>query len=123
MQNKINLQKRFKEELCTFEIAKQATNAGLTTANTYLSYDEHGEIGDGAWLTDITGAIFFPAINFPFALVMLEGTDIELTKVDFYKFNGKYFFKYKKELYQSENIVDALILPWIAHQKKKSTTG
>ena len=48
-----------------------------------------------------------------------KDTDIDdWKKIEFYEFNKKYFFKYKDELFQSENIVDTLILFWIKHKKK-----
>jgi len=116
MKNIIDLKKRFIDELCTFELAKKASVAGMTCANTFLSYDERGELGDGAWLEDVTGAKMYPAINFPFAVIMLEDTDLELRKINFYEYNENYFFKYKSEMYQSANIVDALIMAWLKHK-------
>ena len=130
---KIDLQARFKAEICSFEVAKKAKLAGMTCANMFYSYDEQGNLGDGAWMEDeeriikkfpmmagkFKAPVMYPAIMFPFAVGMLEDTDIDdWKKIEFYEFNKKYFFKYKDELFQSENIVDTLILFWIKHKKK-----
>lgn len=133
---KIDLQERFRAEVCSFEVAKKAKLAGMTCANTFLSYDEQGNLGDGAWmedeekvrskfgLKDFKAPVLYPAIMFPFAVCMLEDTDVDdWSKIEFYEFNKKYFFKYKEELFQSENIVDVLILFWIGHKKKDRGIG
>ncbi len=119
METIIDLSKRFEAELCTFEVAKKARAAGMTCANTFLSYDENGERGDGAWLEKITGSIQYPCINFPLALMMMEGTDLDFSKVQMVESEGKFVLKYNGEKIESGNIVDTLILAWIKHKKKE----
>lgn len=132
--NKIDLSKRFRSEICSFEVAKKAREAGMTCANQFYSYDENGNLGDGAWMEDEEGIkkkfpqlegrfkapLMYPAIMFPFAVGMLEDTDVEdWSKIDFYEYNGKYFLKHDSEMYQSENIVDVLVLFWIKNKKEE----
>ncbi len=114
---KINILDMAKHYLCSFEMAKQASAAGMTCANTYFSYDENGNIGDGGWLEGLGYQNFYPCINFPFAVAMLEDTDLDASKVQVVKNGSKFIFSYDTETAESSNIVDVIIMMWIRHRK------
>ncbi len=131
MKKQIDLRKRFKDNICSFDIAKKAAAAGMTCANTFYAYDEHGELTDGAWLAEgvegvnknllaslpnFKAPILFPAINLPMAIGMLEDTDLEYKMMDCY-FDEKYFFRYAGNIYKSNKLVDLLVEVWIKHKK------
>lgn len=133
MQNKLDLKKLFDDSLCSFEISKRAKESGMTCANTFYAYDEHGEVTDGAWMAEggqgdtknlldslpnFKPPILYPAINIAMALGLLEDCSLDFKKIDCYEFNGKYFFKHKEGLFQSEKLVDLFIEVWIVHKKK-----
>ena len=85
METKIDLTKRFREELCSFTMAKKAKINGMTCANTYFAYDSNGDVTSGGWLESMGYDNFFPCINFPFACSMLEDTDIDPIKIVMFK--------------------------------------
>jgi hypothetical protein len=129
-QIKIDLQKTFQDNLCSFDVAKKLKEAGMTCANTYYAFDDKGQINDGAWmenpekikerfgLKDFNPPVMYPAINLAMAIGMIEDTDIDVKRFECYQFNGKYFFKYKDETYQSEKLVDVMLQVWLKHSKK-----
>jgi hypothetical protein len=138
MQTKIDITKAFADQFCSLELAKKAKTAGFTCANTFYSYDEAGEIGDGAWmerpevieqLRKMTGKadwkppVMYPAINLAMAIGMLEYTDLEHGKVECYEYNGKYFFKYKGEVFQGEKLANVLVEVWLKHRKGDNPIG
>ena len=118
MKKQIDLSKLFRESLCSFEVAKKAKQVGMTCANTFYAYDSKGELNDGAWLEKITGAEMYPAINLPFAIGMLEDTDLKFDKIDCSEIDGKYSLYYESEIYQSTNLINILVDVWIKHKNK-----
>lgn len=131
-QIKIDLQKVFTDQLCSFDVAKKAKEAGMNCSNTFYAFDEKGAVNDGAWmeneemikqqyptLKNFTAPVLFPAINLAMAIGMLEDTDLEFPKLNVYQFGDKFFIKYKDETYQSEKLVDVVVLIWCKHKKKQ----
>ena len=125
MKKPIDLAKLFKACLCSFEVAKKAKQAGMTSANTYFAYfayDVNGQVGDCGWLEKVAGMEVFPAINTAFAVAMLENTDLNLSKIELYQEltlhgpDGNFVFNYEGEVYKSENLVDVLVEVWIKHK-------
>ena len=119
MPQNINLTARFKAEICTFETAKKAKASGMTCANTYYAYDEKGELNNGGWLDGIFDD-YSPAIQFPFAVTMLEDIGIDIKEILLYQDDqdgGKFYLIYRKELLQSRNLVDVLVHLWLIHKK------
>jgi hypothetical protein len=121
MKKIIDLQELFKSSVCSFEIAKQAKANGFNCENTFYSYDEQGELGDGGWLEKITGAKMYPAFSLPLAMGYLEHTnippdkfkDIELSEID-----GFYTIKYDTEIHTSKNVIDVILMFVFKHYKK-----
>jgi hypothetical protein len=113
VETEISLKEEFISSLCTFEVSKKAKMAGATCANTYLAYDDTGEITDGGYLEKIGCAGYYPAISLPFAILMLDDTDIEVDTIRFIKNDEGYIFSANNKSFKSENIVDVLVLAWI----------
>lgn len=135
----INLREEFKQNLCSFEVAKKAKAAGMTCANTYFAYDKDGNIGDGGWMEDEknikmireqTGKpnwqppVFYPAINLAFAIGMLEHTDIDFGNFECFeiwdeKKGLEFVAEYEgKEVFKSKNLTDLFVEVWIKHKNK-----
>ena len=116
---KINLSERFRQEICTFEIAKRLHLAGMTCANTFFAYDEHGEITDAGWLESVAGMKLYPCVNFAMACAMMEDTDIDFNNVGFYQDGDLYKISVKDQVWENANIVDLLMELWIKYKKKQ----
>jgi hypothetical protein len=115
----INLKERFKEEICSFEVAKKAKEAGMTCANTYLAYNNDGSVTTGAWLESVGYNHLYPCINFVLACIMVEDVCPNPLKIELTENDGIYFFYYEGQSYQSNNIVDVMIEFWIKNNRKK----
>jgi hypothetical protein len=113
----IDLVQRFHAELCTFEMAQKAKEAGCSAANTYFAYDELGEKHDSGWMDKVGIKDVYPCINFPFAASMVADLNLDADKVEFYQENNQYHFKTGDKIYVSANIVDVLVEVWISHKK------
>lgn len=123
MTQTINIEKRFKDEVCTFAAAKRAKAAGMTCANTFFAYDRRGEISDGGWLEKL-GFFqeYYPCINFAFACAMLNECDFDkaqFTVTSLVK-NGRtlYTISYKKDEFTDANIVDVMVDFWAKYKRK-----
>ncbi len=115
---KIDLKELFKGSLCTFEISKLAKAAGVTCKNTFPSYDSQGELNDGAWMEMIGVDNFYPAINIPFAILMLEDTALNHpSQLDLTLEEKIYTLRANEKSYTSENIVDVLVLCWLDNKE------
>ena len=123
----IDLQKRFKAEICSFEMAKKIRAAGMTCANTYFSYDEDGQVGDGAWLGEISERYgMAPCVQFPFAVAMLEEViedfdNISISRYDMADWGERFEVAYDGEAFESNNLVDAILSLWLKYKKQKET--
>ncbi len=111
--------KKYKKEICTFEVSKLAKENGIT--NTHLSpvcYDENGQLNDGEWLVEITGFVCFPAICYIMAgqKILEDLGKRAMTEFNFYRKENTYFIEFKDETEQSENIIDVMIKTWIKHK-------
>lgn len=130
MRKKINLTDLFKDSLCSFDLAKKAKLAGISPENTFYAFDELGEINDGGWMygekakeftAHIPGwkpPVYYPAINLPFAIGLLEDCDIDPRDIECHEFNGKYFLKYKDTLLQGTKAVDLFVEFYLIYKKK-----
>lgn len=116
---KIELKALFKGSLCSFDMAKKCAKAGMTCANTFFAYDEHGDINDGAWLQKISPQYkMYPAINVPFAILMLEDTDLKLFELELHIDSDELFhLRYGAEEYTGDNLPDVLLAAWLKHKK------
>lgn len=118
---KIDFQELFDFSVCSFEVAKKAAAAGMTCANTFFAYNEKGEVGDSGWLQKIYDkAKFYPVINTPLAIFMLEDTTIDLGDESFGLFNNTetktFVLKYKGDEISDANLVNVLVLAWIKYK-------
>lgn len=119
MQN-FDLKQLFVDNLCSFEVAKLAKQAGATCANTYFAYDKFGKINTGGWLESVGFDSFFPCINLAFAISMLSECQIDFFKVEIYELEGMYYFKYHGCLELNEkNLPDLLVKAWIKYKNYK----
>lgn len=115
----------FKENLCSFEMAKRVKEAGATCANTYFAYDDQGEVSNAGWLENLGFNDFYPCINLAFAISVLEETQIDPDKIELwyldsesYPTKKEYFFKYDGgEVLSSENLVDLLLEVCLKNKK------
>lgn len=119
---KIDIGKSFRNSVCSFEVAKKIAEKGFTCANTFLAYDENGEIGDGGWLQKVTGAKMYPCVNLAMAYVVAENTSAELDKMALYQVchNDKeptFKLTYKDKVYEAERCADVLLLFWCDFKK------
>jgi hypothetical protein len=118
--NYIDIEKRLIEEICTFDIAKQCFDVGVTAANTFLAYDEKGSIGDGGWMHDL-GYKMYRAINFTFAVMLIKSTEIEVKEL--IQVGSTCYWLYTDDnnidKYESTNIVDVLLMAYIDYKKNK----
>jgi len=129
---KLNLKQLFTDNICSFEVAKQAKAAGITCANTFFAYDSEGGLTDAAWLEQMGFTDFYPAINLALAIsaiggdVVIDGQPIDPTKVELYSLDSeeyptttRYYFKYNGQLLAGdfENLVDLLVTIWIKYKK------
>lgn len=110
----IDIEKRFKASLCTFEMSKKVAAAGMTCANLYFAYDEDEEVSNGAWLEKL-GYKVYPCMDFTFAITMLSevlrhphNLQLQDSSVD-----GYYKIIYKNKAYDSKNIVDVVLMCWL----------
>lgn len=118
---KLDLSQIFKQNICTFAVAKQAAAAGMTPANTYFSYDDSGGLSDGAWTGPVLKKKFYPAINLLLALYMAtEETTLTLddpTLEFFADPAGDFFmFNYRGDQIKTNNLVDLFVLVWIKYK-------
>lgn len=117
MKNEINILQRFRDELCTFEVAKKAAAAGMTCANTFFAYDEHGEVTDGGWLQKVTGLTYYPAINFAMSVAMLENMTFPVSAIKLEQEGDSFFLTCNEITISANNIVDVIILTWIKYKR------
>lgn len=121
---KVDLKSEFQNNLCSFDLAKEAKKAGMTCANTFFAYEEDGSICDGGWIESLGYDGYYPAINLSFALFMLDEVpakmyDIVKTddedrpyKVTFTRADSSVNY------FEAAKLVDAVLLVWL---KSKET--
>lgn len=125
----LNIADLFKQNLCSFEMAKKVKAAGMTCANTFFVYDDQGEVADAGWLESLGFNDFYPCINLAFAISMLDsketiGTLQDVNKIELWEMDSEsyptkkeYFFKYDGgEVLSSENLVDLLLEVWLKYK-------
>ena len=115
---KLDLRAEFKKSICSFEVAKKASEAGMSCANTYYAYDENGGLNDGAWLEKVTGAKMYPAINIALAIGLLENLSIEPDLNAFSEKDNKFCFEHKGNTTEAETLADLCVLVWIKYKNK-----
>lgn len=113
---KLDFKKLFTDNVCSFEVAKKAKKHGYNSTDTFYAYDPDGNLNDGAWLVEVTGAKLFPAINVPLALGLVDELDHE--KISLYLDGDKYIFDHDGEKIESTNLPDVLVMAWIKFPKK-----
>jgi hypothetical protein len=98
-------------------MAQEVAKAGFTCANTYFAYDEYGAVlSDGGWMNEVfANEIVYPAVNLPLAITMV-GDIVDLSKISSMENDGQFILVYHSKVYQSENLVDALLELWINHK-------
>lgn len=121
----LNIADLFKENLCSFEMAKKVKEAGATCENTYFAYDDEGEVTSAGWLKELGFNDLYPCINLAFAISVLEETQFDPEKIELWYLDSEayptkkvYFFKYDGgEVLSSENLVDLLLEVWLKYKK------
>ncbi len=116
---KIDLNEEFTKNICSFEIAKEAKAAGMTSANTFYAYSPDGTIGDQGWIEKITGAEMYPCINLALAIGMIGDASIDPAAAYFYEGNDIYHFEYLGDEISEVKLVDLLVRIWIKYKNKK----
>ncbi len=118
--SKIDLKARFREELCSFDLAKKADKAGVTCANTFFAYDNKGNLTDGAWLASV-GYDMYPCINFAFACHLLADcvTEEEFERISFSRIGEHYIISFEEFSHMSINIVDVVLSLYIDIENKR----
>lgn len=134
----INLTDEFKENICSFYVAKKAKAAGMNSANTFYAYDEEGQTTDAGWMESENNLkmlreqlknprwmppVMYPAINLPFAIGMLEDTTIDHKKLECWEEwdeekGTTFFFKTGDDVMQNTKLVDLMVEVWIKYKKK-----
>lgn len=111
----INLEKLFRSGICSFDMAKQLAEKGITTRinHLWLAYDAKGELISGRELMANAGYAVYPAIDYQTAIVLLEevfdnASEIEVILND----SGQYQASFKGARIITENIVDLILNLW-----------
>ena len=112
---KIDWKQQFTELHCSFDMAQQlGIILGLDPAAYTLSYNEQGELGDGAYIQELETSphqTHYPALNLIEAMVLFYG--VVPKEPEIFKDNSQYIVKCGCWESTGQTLVDAICAMYI----------